>query len=74
VRTPERPGSLRSISTTSGQIEHELDRLLCVGGLADELEPATDQELAQRGADQPLVVDQHDRDRPAALSDGVLLV
>ncbi len=54
-------------------VEHELDRVLGVSGLADELEPARGQHLPQRAADQPLVVDQRDRDRPRTLRIRVLL-
>ena len=48
-------------------VDHEPDCVLSVFGLADELQPAARECLRERDADQLLVVDEHDRDRPLAL-------
>src|SRR5439155_7301400 len=45
------------------QLEDHLDRVLSVGGLADDIETATAQRLREGGADQMLVVNQNDGDR-----------
>ncbi len=51
-------------------IDDDLDRVLSVGGLADELEAAAGERLRDRAADELLIVDQHDRNGPLELHAG----
>ena len=65
--TPELRGAGVDQHDVGAQVNDQLKRVVCVGGFADEVEPAARQRLGQGAADHLLVVDHDDGDRPRAL-------
>ena len=58
---PSTPGMLRSMSTTSGEIACEADRLAAVERSADDLDPLVGREdQLERIDEQPLIVGYED--------------